>query len=116
MGKRSACPIATGLDLIGDRWSLLLIRDMLMGKSRFGQFLDSPEGIPTNILSDRLKRLEAAGIIAKAPYQERPRRFGYSLTDMGRGLIPVLQGISAWANDFVAGTWVPPRSFMELRP
>ena len=113
---RSGCPIATTLDLVGDKWTLILIRDMLTGKSRYSEFLASPEGIPTNILANRLKRMEAAGLIAKRPYQTKPPRFEYQPTAMGRGLIPVLQNICQWANAHIPGTWVPPRSFMELRP
>jgi DNA-binding HxlR family transcriptional regulator len=113
--SRSACPIATTLDLVGDKWTLILIRDMLTGKSRYGEFLGSPEGIPTNILANRLKRMEAAGLITKTPYQTHPRRNSYELTAKGRGLTPVLQSICHWANEFIPGTWVPPQEFMELR-
>ena len=65
--RRSPCPIAATLDTLGDRWSLVLIRDMVAGKRRFGEFLDSPEGIKTNILAERLRRLEAAGQQAADP-------------------------------------------------
>ncbi len=109
---RSGCPIASTLDRVGDRWSLIIVRDMATGKSRFGQFLDSPERITTNILTDRLLRLEHVGLIEKRPYQLRPRRFEYVLTDMGRALLPVLQEICRWANAHIPGTWVPPESFM----
>ena len=77
---RSGCPIATGLDLLGDRWTLVIVRDLLTGKSRFGDFLKSPERIPTNILTDRLEWLEAFGLIEKSSYQENPVRFDYRLT------------------------------------
>jgi DNA-binding HxlR family transcriptional regulator len=116
LGARSACPIATTLDLMGDKWTLILIRDMLTGKSRYGEFLGSPEGIPTNILANRLKRMEAIGLIAKHPYQSRPPRFAYRLTAMGRGLLPLLHEICIWANANFQNTWTPPREFMELRP
>ena len=66
---RSACPITQTLDIIGDRWTLLVIRDLFMGKETYGQLLDSPEGIPTNILADRLKRLERHGIVSRQPGQ-----------------------------------------------
>src|SRR5215467_10979463 len=78
--RRSDCAIANALDRVGDKWSLLLVRDMLAGKTTYGQFLESPEGIPTNILADRLKRLEQFGLIARTAYQERPTRHAYSLT------------------------------------
>jgi DNA-binding HxlR family transcriptional regulator len=72
---RSGCPIAATLDLVGDKWSLVIVRDMLMGKRRYGEFLASPEGITTNILADRLKRMEDLGLISKAPYQKHPPRY-----------------------------------------
>lgn len=109
---RSGCPIATTLDLLGDRWSLVLVRDMLNGKTRFGEFLDSPEKITTSVLADRLARLEAAGLVRKQPYQEAPVRYAYELTEMGAALKPVLQQVCRWANRFVPGTWTPPAAFM----
>ncbi|RME66190.1 MAG: transcriptional regulator [Alphaproteobacteria bacterium] len=109
---RSACPIATSLDLVGDRWTLVLVRDLLMGKRRFAEFLASPERITTNILTDRLARMEQAGLIAKTPYQQRPLRFDYRLTDKGAALWPVLQAFCRWANHFMPETWTPPARFM----
>ena len=113
--QRSGCPIAVTLDLVGDRWTFVIMRDMVNGKTRFGQFIDSPEGIPTNMLASRLKRMEQAGLIAKKPYQMNPERFGYRLTAKGRGLLPVLQAMCRWANKFVPGTWIPPKSFMARK-
>ena len=112
---RSPCPIATTLDIFGDKWSFIIIRDLLTGKSRYGEFLDSPEGIPTNILAERLKRLTAAGIVEKALYQERPPRYAYSLTAKGEELLPALQEICRWANKHMPGTWTPPESFMSRK-
>jgi DNA-binding HxlR family transcriptional regulator len=74
---RSGCPIATTLDLLGDRWTLVIVRDMVMGKKRFGDFLKSPERIPTNILTDRLARLAEFGLLEKRSYQDNPVRFEY---------------------------------------
>ena len=71
---RSVCPIASTLDLVGDKWSLLIVRDLLIGKSRYGEFLKSPEGITTNILADRLRRMERTGLIERDLYQQHPRR------------------------------------------
>ncbi len=113
--RRSGCPIAVTLDLVGDRWTFVIMRDMVNGKTRFGEFIASPEGIPTNILASRLKRMEQAGLIAKKPYQMNPERFDYRLTAKGRGLLPVLQAMCRWANKFVPGTWVPPKSFMARK-
>ena len=109
---RSGCPIATTLDMIGDKWTLVLIRDMLVGKKRYQEFLASPEGITTNILASRLRRMEERGLITKSPYQQHPPRSEYLLTDVGRSLHPVLQSICRWANQQIPDTWTPPASFM----
>ncbi|MEK9725713.1 MAG: helix-turn-helix domain-containing protein [Rhodospirillaceae bacterium] len=110
--QRSGCPIATTLDLVGDRWTLVIVRDMVTGKTRYGDFLASPEGITTNILADRLKRLVDARLVMKERYQAHPERFEYHLTDKGFDLLPVLQAMCHWANAHVAGTWTPPAWFM----
>jgi DNA-binding HxlR family transcriptional regulator len=112
---RSGCPIASTLDLVGDRWSLVVIRDMLTGKSRFQQFLASPERITSNILADRLAMLEASGLVEKSAYQAHPPRYDYRLTAAGTGLLPVLQQVCRWANRYLPGTWTPPASFMQRR-
>ena len=106
--KRSPCPISTTLDILGDKWTLLVIRDLFLGKRLYGEFIESPEGIPTNILADRLKRLEAAGLITKEAYQERPVRYAYSLTRKGADLLPVLTEIMRWADRHIPGTAKPP--------
>ena len=69
--KRSDCPLSCTLDLIGDKWSLLIVRDLLFGSSRYGELLNSGEGIPTNILSQRLKHLEQAGIVERQILRSR---------------------------------------------
>jgi DNA-binding HxlR family transcriptional regulator len=102
--SRSPCPVANALDVIGDKWSLLVIRDLLHGKQTYGELLDSPEGIPTNILADRLKRLEGAGIIVRAPYQDRPVRYAYRLTKKGTDLGDVLLAFVRWGKKHIPGT------------
>jgi DNA-binding HxlR family transcriptional regulator len=102
--RRSACPIANTLDLVGDKWSLLVIRDMLHGKRTYGELADSAEGIPTNILADRLKRLEDAGIIVSSVYQERPTRYAYALSRKGMALGDVLLAFVRWGKKHIAGT------------
>jgi len=92
------------LDLLGDKWTLLLVRDLLLGKGTYTEFQRSPEGIPTNILAERLKRLQAADIIEKLPYQERPLRYRYQLTNKGRDLYPVLSAMIDWGNRYVEDT------------
>ena len=102
--QRSRCPVATSLDVIGDRWSLLVIRDLFAGKRRYGEFLASAERIPTNILAERLKRLENAGLIASVQYSEHPPRFEYKLTESGRALGPVLDAMANWGEAQFPGT------------
>lgn len=92
---------------------MVVLRDLVNGKSRFSEFLESPEGISTNILSDRLALMEEAGLVTSLPYQTRPKRLEYQLTEMGLGLLPVLQELCRWGNRYLEGTWVPPASFME---
>jgi len=97
--RRSRCAIANTLDLVGDKWSLLVIRDLLRGKRTYGELAESPERIPTNILADRLKRLEEAGIIARTPYQQRPARYSYALTAKGAALGDVLLALVGFEVD-----------------
>jgi DNA-binding HxlR family transcriptional regulator len=115
LSTRSRCPIANVLDLIGDRWTLLVVRDLLFfQKVRYKDFAASAERIPTNLLADRLRRLEAAGIVEKRAYQQRPVRHEYRLTQRGRDLLPVLRELIAWANIHIAGTARPPARFSDL--
>ena len=101
---RSACAVANTLDVVGDKWSLLVVRDLLHGKRTYGELADSPERIPTNILAERLKRLEAAGIISSAPYQQHPVRYAYSLTAKGTALGDVLLAFVRWGKQHIPGT------------
>ena len=102
--RRSLCPVACALDLVGDRWTLLVIRDLLAGKSRYGDFLASAEKIPTNILADRLKRLEREGLIARVPYSTRPPRMEYHLTSEGRELGGAVDALARWGLTHCPGT------------
>lgn len=96
--RRSDCPISFALDLFGDRWTLLVIRDLAFkGKNSFGDFLASDEGIARNILADRLARLEAEGFIEKRPNPDDLRRSIYTLTERGLGLVPVLVEMILWS-------------------
>ena len=114
--ERSGCPIASVLDLLGDRWTLVVLRDLLTGKRTYGEFLASPERISTNILADRLRRLEAWGLVEREPYRERPLRFAYPPTQKGADLLPVLQALCRWGNRYIEDTWRPPPSFMKDSP
>ncbi len=102
--KRSPCAVANSLDVVGDKWSLLVVRDLLHGKRTYGELVNSPERIPTNILAERLKRLEAAGIIVSTPYQEHPRRYAYTLTPKGIALGDVLLAFVRWGQEHIPGT------------
>ncbi len=107
--KRSPCPVACTLDLIGDRWTLLVIRDMMFfGKQRFEEFLESPERISTNILANRLRLLEEFGLAEKQPYSNHSRRMNYQLTEQGKSLRPVLKVIAAWGLKYIDDTQIPP--------
>src|SRR5215471_13466695 len=81
--RRSPCPVACLLDIVGDRWTLLVVRDLFLGRSRFKDFAASPEGIPTNILSERLERLLAHSIVEHVPAEDGTRRLAYQLTSKG---------------------------------
>ncbi len=106
--KRSPCPIANSLDLVGDKWTLLIARDLLFfGKRQYREFAASPEGIPSNILADRLKRMEGEGLIEKTPYQDNPVRYAYTLTPKGADLRPVLVALIEWGNRHIPGTYRP---------
>ena len=93
---RSECPVSHALDAIGDKWTLLIVRDLLKGKSRYDQFLSSPEGISTNILASRLARLVDRGLVTKSPYQQNPVRYEYRLSEKGADLGPVVKAMYVW--------------------
>lgn len=102
--RRSPCPLACGLDLFGDRWTLLVIRDLLFGASRFKEFSASPERIPTNILADRLSRLRGSGIIEQVAADDGSRHPAYRLTAKGKALGPVLEAMRDWGLKWEKGT------------
>jgi DNA-binding HxlR family transcriptional regulator len=106
--KRSCCPITNVLDTLGDRWTFLVIRDLVLGKRRYQEFMSSPERIASNILADRLKKLEAAGLVTRRAYQQKPARYEYVLTEKGNGLRPVLGAIIEWGQKHYPGTRVFP--------
>ena len=94
--KRSPCPVAFSLDIFGDRWTLLVIRDLFFGRTRFKEFAASPEGIPTNILTERLERLLARGVIEQIPAEDGTKRLAYRLTKKGKALGPILKAMRDW--------------------
>ena len=97
--KRSECPISFSLDFFGDKWTLLIVRDIVInGKNTFGEFLQSPEGVATNILTDRLKMLETEGFIMKYPVPGKAR-IAYCLTEKGVSLIPIVIEMAIWGRE-----------------
>ncbi|HEX2311187.1 MAG TPA: helix-turn-helix domain-containing protein, partial [Vicinamibacterales bacterium] len=101
------CSVARALEAIGDRWTMLVIRDAFHGVHRFEDF-QQRLGIARNVLSDRLNRLVDDGILAKRAYQERPERFEYRLTEKGRDLYPVVAALLAWGDRWTPSPEGPP--------
>jgi DNA-binding HxlR family transcriptional regulator len=112
--RRSDCAVACTLDLIGDRWTLLVVRDLLGGKQYFDEFLQSPEGIATNILSARLRSLQDNGFIEKVADPSDQRRSMYRFTEQGLHLRELLGHIAAWGRKYLSGTRV--MDGIKLRP
>ena len=102
--RRSVCPVACTLDLIGDRWTLLVIRDLFSGKTKFKEFLQSPEHIATNILTERLTRLYEHGLVERQNSDVHSGRCDYVLTAKGLTLLPVLRAVAAWGLQHIEGT------------
>lgn len=104
MKFRSFCPIARSLDLLGDKWTLLILRDALFFEVKtFAGFAARPEKIPTNLLASRLKRLVDTGLLAKVPYQAHPPRYEYLPTDRSRALIPLLRAAREYGEAHLEG-------------
>lgn len=101
--KRSDCPISSALDIVGDKWSLLIIRDIaLSGKNTYNEFLKSEEKIATNVLADRLSMLEMAGILVKEEHPESRAKIFYRLSAQGIDLLPVLVEIILWSDKYLS--------------
>lgn len=95
--QRSTCPISTSLDVLGDKWTLLILRDIVFAdKSTYGQFLQSAEKMATNVLADRLVGLEAHGILSKAVAADKKSKFTYRLTEKGVDIVPILAELLLW--------------------
>jgi DNA-binding HxlR family transcriptional regulator len=94
--SETACPIERTLAVIGKKWTVLIVRDLLQGTKRFNELLYSLEGISPKTLSERLKELEESGVIDREVYPEIPPRVEYSLTDKGRSLNGILEAMMAW--------------------
>ncbi|MBY8879663.1 winged helix-turn-helix transcriptional regulator [Actinacidiphila acidipaludis] len=102
-----ACPIAGSLDVIGERWSLLVLRELFLGVRRYAGILANT-GAPRDVLTKRLRSLEAAGVLERRRYQDRPPRFEYHLTPAGRELEPVLVGLREWGLRHLEDAPAPP--------
>lgn len=101
--RRSRCPMNHAIEILGDQWTLLVVRDMVFHHRRsFSELAAMPEAIATNLLADRLRRLEEAGIVTKDPDPDDGRRRIYTLTQHGRGLIPMLLEMMVWSRDHTA--------------
>ena len=96
--RRSDCPVAFALDLFGDRWTLLVVRDLAFkGRTTFSDFMEGGERVATNILSDRLKRLQSGGVVERRRDRVDSRRVQYQLTDKGKDLVPMLVEMILWS-------------------
>ena len=103
----AACSIAASLDIVGDRWTILILRDAFRGLHRFDEFRRDLD-IPRAVLADRLRRLVEAGVLVKRQYSEHPPRDEYRLTDMGRELSPILVALMQWGDRWLGGPDGPP--------
>jgi DNA-binding HxlR family transcriptional regulator len=100
-GYGQVCPVAKALDIVGERWTLLIVRDLLPGPARFQDLRAQLTGIPPKLLSDRLRIMEEQGLIAREMYSERPPRAMYALTERGRGLGLIVGALATWGRPFV---------------
>ena len=98
--QNESCPVARGLSVVGDRWTMLVLRDCFLGIRRFEQMQDRL-GITRHVLADRLRKLEGAGVLCREAYQDRPLRHEYRLTERGKALYPMLVSLIDWANAHV---------------
>ena len=113
--QRSTCPVSTSLDVLGDKWTLLILRDIVFaGKSTYGQFLQSAEKIATNVLADRLAVLESQGILTKAVAADKKSKFTYRLTEKGIDTVPMIVELVLWGARH-APTVVDPGLLEEIK-
>ncbi len=103
---REACSVARALSVVGDRWTLMILRECFLGTRRFEAF-EQRLGIARHVLADRLKKLHEANVLAKVAYQDRPRREEYRLTDIGRDLYPVMVTLAQWGDKYMAPDGAP---------
>ncbi|MBO0843424.1 MAG: helix-turn-helix transcriptional regulator [Nocardioides sp.] len=104
------CSVARTLDVIGERWSLIVIRELMLGTTRFAD-IARYTGAPRDILTTRLRRLEEHGLVRRELYQSRPDRYGYHLTELGQSLVGVVTALREWGDEHLAGDDGPPNVF-----
>ena len=97
-----ACPVETTLTLIGDKWKVLIPRDLMDGTKRFGQLMKSIGNVSQKVLTSQLRDMEKNGLVIRKVYAEVPPKVEYSLTDLGRSLKPILDAMSSWGEDYKA--------------
>ncbi len=115
-GEGKNCPIFFSLEIFGDKWSLLILRDILhFNKKHYNEFLDSEEGISTNILADRLRKLEEEGIISKNRDPNNKKQFIYSPTKKCLDLVPLILEIAVWGAKYDPDTKAPPGEMAKIR-
>ncbi|OBG95464.1 HxlR family transcriptional regulator [Mycobacterium sp. E136] len=102
------CPIAAALELVGERWALLVVREIALGATRFSDIVRGT-GAPRDRIAARLRALEQAGVVARSRYQDAPERHEYRLTDSGRALLPVLDALLAWGQAHAVSEFDPDR-------
>jgi len=114
--RRSDCPISSALDIFGDKWSLLVLRDLLFqGKGQFTELLRAEERIASNVLADRLQRLEHSGLVDKVPGPTGRERTTYVPTEKARDLVPTMLELMAWSAAHVPGTTAPPELISAIK-
>ncbi|MGA3489853.1 winged helix-turn-helix transcriptional regulator [Micromonosporaceae bacterium DT55] len=106
------CSVARTLEVVGEKWTLLAVRELMLGNSRFEQ-ITRYTGAPRDILTTRLRKLEANGLLERVPYQERPTRYEYRLTRLGWSLAPLVTMMRAWGDAHLAGPEGPPVGFLH---
>ena len=94
------CPVETTLLLIGDKWTVLILRDLMTGTKRFGELLRSITGVSQKVLTEKLRRMEENGLVTRKVFPESPPRVEYTLTDLGRSLSPILDALENWGWDY----------------
>ena len=118
MKFRSNCPISSALDIIGDKWSLVIIRDLIyFDKKTFKELSNSLENIATNILADRLKGLEEKGVLTRNDVQDNKKTKHYKLTKKGLGLKPILEELGKWSTSYVKNEhpkMLSKKTFLEI--